>query len=404
MPSTPPLPTECYLEILRYVTDSDALCHLSQANRQCRELALPLLYHSVFLTRERSVRQFCQTVENDSGLAGFVQSFSIASSASPKDEHRTYLERIHGALKSMVSLTELSIRLIEQPPYQQRHWIFEGTTFQLTRLELRMDYDSALISFLTGQPKLESLTLLGAVPDHLSSLRLELPSTALPRLSYFHGHYTQALALVPGRPVKSVHITQVDDSGEFEPSDVFVCLNDTVETIAQSTHIRYLEEITLDDEDGDYGLLEVVLCNIPTVKAVNLYVTRHGHSWRRYSTPQWPSYIQARVQDQPMRLERLNTSHDAYARELLLQLAPLPVLPIFETSRLPFQTPNPQLFAPASSLPFRTPSHPRAGFHNQVWHNQAQELVYEYTVQSWKRTFPVLGSLDFLGDSNRRVV
>ncbi|KAG9083805.1 hypothetical protein FRC07_013814, partial [Ceratobasidium sp. 392] len=265
--------------MLRYVTDPTLLYRVVQTNRQCREIALPLLYRSVFLTRERSVRRFCQTVENDSGLARLVQSFSIASSASPEEEHQGFLEGIHAALKNMVSLTDLSIRLIEQPPYQQRHWIFEGTTFQLTHLELRMDYDSALISFLTSQPKLRCLTLLGAVPDHLSTLRLELPPTALPNLTHFHGHYTQALALVPGRPVKSVHITQVDDSGEFEPSDVFVCLKDTVETIAESVHVGLLEEITMDDEDTDYGLLEVVLCNIPTVKSVNLYVPKHGHSW-----------------------------------------------------------------------------------------------------------------------------
>ncbi|KAG8793433.1 hypothetical protein FRC12_002729 [Ceratobasidium sp. 428] len=30
-----PLPTKCYLEILRYVTDSVALCHLSQGHWQC---------------------------------------------------------------------------------------------------------------------------------------------------------------------------------------------------------------------------------------------------------------------------------------------------------------------------------------------------------------------------------
>lgn len=134
-----------------------------------------------------------------------------------------------------------------------------------------------LIKFLARQPELESLTLLGAVPDHLTSMRLQLPPTALPKLAHFHGHYTQALALVPHRPVRKVHITQVDDSGEFEPSDVFVCLKDTVETLAQST--GPLEELTLEDEDADYGLLEVILCNMPTLKSINLFVPQHGHSW-----------------------------------------------------------------------------------------------------------------------------
>ncbi|KAG8722316.1 hypothetical protein FRC08_004154 [Ceratobasidium sp. 394] len=384
--SCPPLPTECYLEILRYVSSPTALYNFAHVNRQCRELALPVLYRSVFLTRERSVRQFCQTVENNAGLARLVRSFSIASSASPSDEHQEFLEGIHGALKSMVNLTDLSIRLIEQPPYQKRHWIFEGTTFHLKRLELRMDYDSALIDFLARQPLIESLTLLGAVPDHLSSLRLELPPTALPRLAHFHGHYTQALALVPGRPIKSVHITQVDDAGEFEPSDVFVCLNDTVETIAQSAHLGPLEEITMDDEDGDYGLLEVILCNIPTVKSVNLYVPRHGHSWRRYSSPHWPTYIQSRVQNRPMQLERLNTTHDVLAHELLL--APLPVLPIFAPQNvLPFQ--------PQTVLPAQT----RAGFHSNLWFGQ-NESLHAYMMRNWKQAFPALGDVQFLQGSS----
>jgi hypothetical protein len=140
-----------------------------------------------------------------------------------------------------------------------------------------MDYDSGLVDFLTHQPSLESLTLLGAVPDHLSSMRLELPPTALPKLAHFHGHYTQALALVPHRPVRSVHITQVDDTGEFEPSDVFVCLKDTVEAMAHST--GPLEAITFDDEDGDYGLLEVVLSSLPDLRAVTLFVPEQGSSW-----------------------------------------------------------------------------------------------------------------------------
>ncbi|CAE6360155.1 unnamed protein product [Rhizoctonia solani] len=140
-----------------------------------------------------------------------------------------------------------------------------------------MDYDSGLIDFLTHQPSIESLILLGAVPDHLTSMRLDLPATALPNLTHVQGHYTQILALVPRRPVRSVHITQVDDTGEFEDSDVFVCLKDTVETIAQST--GSLEEIMFEDEDTDYGLLEVVLSNLPNLKAVTLHVSRHGQSW-----------------------------------------------------------------------------------------------------------------------------
>lgn len=167
--------------------------------------------------------------------------------------------------------------ILTKTPLLRHNRIFEGTSFQLRRLELRMDYDSALIDFLTHQPELRSLTLLGAVPDHLSSMRLILPASALPKLAHFHGHYTQALALVPHRPVRRVHITQVDDSGEFEPSDIFVCLKDTVETLVQST--GPLEELTFDDEDGDYGLLEVVLCSMPSLRSINLFVPQHGCSW-----------------------------------------------------------------------------------------------------------------------------
>ncbi|GAB1526728.1 hypothetical protein RhiTH_009900 [Rhizoctonia solani] len=134
-----------------------------------------------------------------------------------------------------------------------------------------MDYDSGLIDFLTHQPSIESLTLLGAIPNHLTSMRLDLPETALPNLRHFHGHYTQVLAFVPRRPVQSVYITLVDDTGEFEDSDVFTCLKDTVETIAQNA--GPLEEITFEDEDTDYGLLEVVLCNLPHLKAVTFYGT-----------------------------------------------------------------------------------------------------------------------------------
>ena len=86
---------------------------------------MPFLYESVTLVREDSVRQFCNSVQNDSSLGLLVKSFSIASSATPKDEascHIDFLAGINYALMGMVTLTDLSIRLIEQPPYQQRHW------------------------------------------------------------------------------------------------------------------------------------------------------------------------------------------------------------------------------------------------------------------------------------------
>ncbi|KAF8713779.1 hypothetical protein RHS03_00615, partial [Rhizoctonia solani] len=177
-----------------------------------------------------------------------------------------------------------------------------------------MDYDSGLIDFLAHQPSIESLTLLGAVPNHLTSMRLDLPETALPNLRHFHGHYTQALAFVPRRPVQSVYITQVDDTGEFEDSDVFTCLKDTVETIAQNAGT--LEEITFEDEDTDYGLLEVVLCNLPRLKAVTLYVSQHGQSWLRYSNPQWFSFVRSKSPGQLAQLQSLNIAHDIYASPL----------------------------------------------------------------------------------------
>ncbi|CAE6474263.1 unnamed protein product [Rhizoctonia solani] len=281
-----------------------------------RELATPLLYQNVSLFTESAVRQYCRSIENNPKLALLVQSFSIASSATPQDvsSQLTFLHEIHSALKRMSSLTELSIFLDEKPPYQQRHWIFEGTAFRLRCLKLGMDYDSGLIDFLTHQPSIESLTLLGAIPNHLTSMRLDLPETALPNLRHFHGHYTQVLAFVPRRPVQSVYITLVDDTGEFEDSDVFTCLKDTVETIAQNA--GPLEEITFEDEDTDYGLLEVVLCNLPHLKAVTLYVSQYGQSWLRYSNPQWFGFVRSKSPGQLAQLQSLNITHDIYASPL----------------------------------------------------------------------------------------
>lgn len=380
----PSLPVECYLEILSCVSGAPTLALLAQVSRKTRELVLPLLYRDVSLASESAVRQYCRTIENDPALALLVKSFSIASSATPQDvssDHHDFLAGIHHALKCMVSLADLRIRLVEQPPYQQRHWIFEGTTFQLRHLELRMDYDTGLIDFLTHQPSLESLTLLGAVPDHLSSMRLDLPPSALPKLSHFHGHYTQALVLIPHRPVRSVHITQVDDLGEFEPSDVFVCLKDTIEAIAHST--GPLEEITFDDEDADYGLLEVVLSNLPDLKAATLFVPQHGHSWRRYSAPQWPAYVQSKTPERPIALERLNIGDSHSSPAPVSLLSTLTTTPNFNPS-----------FAP-------NPSTPRTTFHAALYASFfPSDQVNPFLSQSlvahrWKQAFPALGQVQF---------
>ncbi|KAB5588040.1 hypothetical protein CTheo_8519 [Ceratobasidium theobromae] len=130
-------------------------------------------------------------------------------------------------------------------------------------------------------------------------MRLNLPPNALPKLSHFLGHYTQALAIVPHRPVRSVHITQVDDAVEFEPSDVFVCLKDTVETLAHST--APLEELRLNDEDAYYGLLEVASDTLPDLR-------------QRHTNPLWANYLQYKNHARPLRLMRRNIQ-SAYSPE-----------------------------------------------------------------------------------------
>ncbi|KAH7339030.1 hypothetical protein B0J17DRAFT_659516 [Rhizoctonia solani] len=349
----PSLPTECSLQIFSCVTSPATFSALTQVSRQFRELVIPLLYRNVSLFTENAVRGYCRSIKNDPTLGLLVKSFSIASSATPQDvssDRHAFLQGIHHALKCMSSLTHLSICLVEKPPYQQRHWIFEGTTFQLHRLELKMDYDSGLIDFLTHQPSIESLTLLGAVPDHLTSMRLQLPPDALPNLTHFHGHYTQVLALVPHRPVRSVHISQVDDTGEFEDSDVFVCLKDAVETMAQST--GPLENVMFDDEDTDYGLLEVVLSSLPYLKAVTLFVSPHGQSWIRYASPHWFTFIQKKSPGQLAKLQRLNITRDGYAHPLFRsQVMALGFNPAF----VPRATFHAVLYA--SPLPFDYPTH-----------------------------------------------
>jgi hypothetical protein len=93
--------------------------------KNSRELALPLLYKDVSLNSESAVRKYCRSTQTDPALALLVKSFSIASSATPQDtssNHHDFLTGIHHALKLMVSLTDLRIRLVEQPPYQKRHW------------------------------------------------------------------------------------------------------------------------------------------------------------------------------------------------------------------------------------------------------------------------------------------
>ncbi|KDN39335.1 hypothetical protein RSAG8_08852, partial [Rhizoctonia solani AG-8 WAC10335] len=348
----PSLPLECSLAIFSYVSSPATFGALAQASRQFRGLVIPILYRNISLFTESALRRYCKSIKNDSKLALLVKSFSITSSATPQNvssDHHGFLLGIHEALKCMSSLTDLSICLVEEPPYQQRHWIFEGTTFQLRCLELRMDYDSGLIDFLTHQPSIESLTLLGAVPDHLTSMRLHLPPDVLPNLTHFHGHYTQVLALVPHRPVRSVHVTQVDDTGQFEDSDVFVCLKDAVETMAEST--GPLESITFDDEDTDYGLLEVVLFNLPYLKVVTLFVSPHGQSWLRYTTPHWFALVRDKVPGQLAKLQSLNITRDRYAIPgFLPQVTTLGVSPTFVprttfhaapyTSPPPFEYPN----------------------------------------------------------------
>ncbi|KAJ7179337.1 hypothetical protein C8R46DRAFT_1073447 [Mycena filopes] len=199
------LPVEIIEAIFRFLAPLD-LAVVARASAVVHPVALRVLYREVSVSHfpHDASPSVVLTLAKRPDIARHVRCFSVALDHSDSLFH-SFLATALAAMPALVSLdiftdagsSVLPLTLV----YTQLHHF--ACSFPL---------DSRVVAFFNNAPALESV--------HVESAALESPlvSACLPRLVEFTGSSSAAAAVVPGRPVESIHITSGDVGEDLVPA------------------------------------------------------------------------------------------------------------------------------------------------------------------------------------------
>ncbi|KAF7352981.1 F-box domain-containing protein [Mycena venus] len=179
-------------------------------------------------------------------LARHVRCFAVALDQSGTEFHSF----LAAALSAMTSLVSLDIFI------DADSWVLPNSLVyaQLQHFACSFPLDSRVAAFLHNAPGLESVQIDSAAPQSPS-----LFHASLPRLAEFTGCASAAAAVVPGRPVESIHI----NSGDLT--------EDLVPALAQSTALVTVLSITTSS--APLPLLEVLGQHLPHIMYLRITST-----------------------------------------------------------------------------------------------------------------------------------
>jgi F-box domain len=187
----PSIPIDVLREILEHVPKAD-LATLCRVNKICCSCSQDVLYRKI----EHEVADVIQTLAQSTDLARRVRSFKTIS--SPPE--------LATALRNMSSLRSLELHHIGDVSN------LDGCTFKLDSFTCHLFCSESLKQFLYGQP---SLTHVIFFRDYKSFLPFD--ERCLPNLTRVFAKPSWLRILIPGRPVKEVHmfVPLIVDSGDL---------------------------------------------------------------------------------------------------------------------------------------------------------------------------------------------
>jgi len=237
------LPVELLDDIFQRLHPSD-LVALSRTNSSIHPVALRLLYRHLSISSESP---FCNVgvliaLTNEPELARHVRSFAIRL-----DSCSTLLNSFYRHLATALSnMTELITLDIFVDP--SASWVLQASHNslfpRLQHLACSFPLDSHVIKFLAKTDALLDLEVDAIATPH-SMPNLILPMASLPRLSQFTGSSYAAKAIVPGRPVQSIHL----NSGDLTEDDVASLAKSTTHVVilgatTSSLPVPFLQSLT----------------------------------------------------------------------------------------------------------------------------------------------------------------
>lgn len=217
--------------------DTYTLASLCLLDNQAFGLVLPLLYKTIHLSNVQSISGFCDVVIRSKRNLGVYTTSIRFSPENPLDGSQLdpVIEPIQYMLLKTPNLTDLVIDIATSrlgDLYQ--HLQLSPLPFSLH--DLACHFAPNLITFLSVQPSIHTLTLY---PPH-NMLRnpgaLQLPASVLPNLKSITGPTHVAAALLTGRPISHVDTTVI-----FKYAHREFC-----EYLKQSTAPEGVESLSVD--------------------------------------------------------------------------------------------------------------------------------------------------------------
>ncbi|KAF9008695.1 hypothetical protein BDQ17DRAFT_1236270, partial [Cyathus striatus] len=202
------LPTELLEAVLHHVHPSD-LAVLSTTSSLTYSVAQRLLYRHIRIDCLSRNLGIVITLSRRPHIARHVRSFSIRL-YSYSFLFKSFYRQLHTALSAMTELVSLDLFADSSSS-----WVLEtpchSSYDRLVHFSSSFSLDRHVAHFLSKTSNLVDLQLDSGSPVD-SCLPITLPPTSLPRLSEFAGPSDIAQAIVPGRPVETIHLTSGDMS------------------------------------------------------------------------------------------------------------------------------------------------------------------------------------------------
>jgi len=205
--SFPSLPFELVDHIIQYVATTD-LVALSRTSSSLCPAAQRLLYRHIVVSPSSRNINVVATLAKRSDLAHFVRSFSITTVAFPP-LFPAFYSLLASALSSMTEVISLNLLVDSSASWLLGKTGQNVTYHRLQQFNCAFPLDSNVTEFLGKTPALLQLEV-DSMPYVLSSRIPTLPATMIPRLAQFIGSARAARAIVPGRPVESIHLNEGD--------------------------------------------------------------------------------------------------------------------------------------------------------------------------------------------------
>ncbi|KAG5646418.1 hypothetical protein DXG03_003468 [Asterophora parasitica] len=225
-----------------------------------------LLYRHLSLSSHAQNLRAVFAIARKPELARHVRTFSLRLDTSPV--FGAFYRLLGVALSSMTELTSLD--LFVDPTAS---WILSQTRHAYPRLlhfASSLPLDDHVAGFLRRTDALLELEIDGSIMP-ISLPAPILPVASLPRLSQFVGPSHVASAIVPGRPVESIHLP----TGDLTVEDVISLANTTAHVVVfgattSSLPILLLDALSQPPKPSFYEQVATVLTSLPDLKGFEL--------------------------------------------------------------------------------------------------------------------------------------